>query len=209
VRVSFTEKQTINTRLAPNVSIYAAERMPFWTSVVDPRTGQLWWNTLYGGSETPFQLFRRTIANPLKVAQATEGLARPQLRRYGGNLSTNLRLSGITDQRILKRFNIGGAVRYESRGAIGYHGVQQLPAIIEDYDINNPIWDKGHVYVDAFLGYRTRLWSDKIGATFQLNVRNIQEGGRLQPLAAFPDGRAYHYRIVSPRQFILSATFEM
>jgi hypothetical protein len=40
-------------------------------------------------------------------------------------------------------------------------------------------------------------------------VRNLQEGGRLQPLAAFPDGRPYHLRIVSPRQFILSATFDL
>ncbi len=209
LRLSGTEKQTINTRLAPNVSLYAAARMPTWTTVVDPRTGARWWNTLYGGSETPFQLYRRTIANPLKVAQATEGLARPQLRRYGGNFSTNFRLAGLTDRRVLKNFNVGGAVRYESRGAIGYYGLQQLPAIIEDYDINRPIWDKGHVYVDGFLGYRTRLWVDRIGATFQLNVRNLQENGRLQPIAAFPDGRPYQWRIISPRQFILSATFDL
>ena len=51
--------------------------------------------------------------------------------------------------------------------------------------------------------------SDKFGATFQLNVRNIQEDGRLQPINAGPDGAPNSYRIVSPRQFILSATFEL
>ena len=56
---------------------------------------------------------------------------------------------------------------------------------------------------------RTRLWSDKINAKFQFNVRNIQESGRLLPVSAFPDGTASVYRIVDPRQFILSATFEM
>ena len=209
MHASFTEKQTINTRLSPNVSIYAAERLPYWTTVVDPRTNTLWWSTLYGGSETPFQLYRRTIANPLAVAQATEGLARPQLRRYGAQLSTNFRLSGITDQSILKRVNVGAALRYESKGAIGYYGLQQLPAIIEDYDIHNPIWDEAHLYADCFIGYRTRLWSEKIGATFQLNVRNLQEDGRLQPIAAFPDGKPYQFRIISPRQFIFSATFDL
>jgi outer membrane receptor protein involved in Fe transport len=209
VRIGFTEKQAINSRLAPNVTLYAAARMPYWTSIIDPRTGTPWWTTNYGGAETPFQLYRRTIDNPLRVARATEGLSRPQLRRYGGNISTNFRLAGITEHTLIKRFNVGGALRYESKGSIGYYGLQQLPDIITDYDINRPIWDKARFYADAFIGYRTRLWSDRVGATFQLNVRNIQEGGRLQPLAAFPDGRPYHFRIVSPRQFILSATFDL
>jgi hypothetical protein len=164
---------------------------------------------LYAGAETPFQLFRRTVANPLAVAQATEGLVRPQVRRYGANVSTNLRLSGITNHAILRRFNVGGAVRYESKGAIGYYGVEQLPAIITAFDVNRPIWDKEHYYVDAFVGYRTRLWRDKIGATFQFNVRNLQEGGRLQPINAGPDGEPNSFRIVSPRQFIFSASFEL
>jgi hypothetical protein len=35
------------------------------------------------------------------------------------------------------------------------------------------------------------------------------EGGRLQPIKANPDGRANAYRIVDPRQFIVSATFDL
>src|SRR6185295_13441984 len=129
--------------------------------------------------------------------------------RYSANVSTNLRLAGLTEHSLLKRFNVGGALRYESKGAIGYYGKEQLPAIITAFDVNRPIWDKAHAYVDGFVGYRTRLWSDKIGATFQLNVRNIQEDGRLQPINAGPDGAPNSYRIVSPRQFILSATFDL
>jgi hypothetical protein len=210
VAASFTEKQTINTRLARNVSQYITERMPMWTTVVDPRSGQLWWRSNYNNyAETPEVYFNRLVGNPLKIATATEGLSRPQIRRYSGNLSTNLRLAGITEHNILRRFNVGGALRYESKGAIGYWGVQQLPALITDFDINRPIWDKAHVYVDGFVAYRTRFWSEKIGATFQLNVRNIQESGRLQPIAAGPEGKLTAFRIISPRQFILSATFEL
>jgi hypothetical protein len=208
--VTFTEKQTINTRLARNVSQYIAERMPKWTTIVDPRSGQLWWESNYNGyAETPEVFFTRLVGNPLKISTATEGLSRPQIRRYSGNLSTNVRLDGITDQALLKRFNVGGALRYESKGAIGYWGVQQLPATITDFDINNPIYDKAHIYVDGFLGYRTRLFSDRIGATFQFNVRNIQEGGRLQPIGAGPEGKLTHFRIIAPRQFILSASFDL
>jgi hypothetical protein len=46
-------------------------------------------------------------------------------------------------------------------------------------------------------------------ATFRLNVRNVQEDGRLQPINAGPDGEPNSYRIVAPRQFIFSATFDL
>ena len=206
---SFTETISINKRLAQNVTRYIAERMPTWTSVIDPRTGEPWWTHLYAGAETPFVYFRRVVANPLAVAQTTEGLPRPQVRRYGARVSTKLSLSGLTEHRILKRFNVGTSVRYESRGAIGFYGREQLPAIITAFDPNRPIWDKPHYYVDPWIDYRTRLWREKITATFRFNVRNIQESGRLQPINAGPDGEPNSFRIVSPRQFILSATFDL
>lgn len=81
--------------------------------------------------------------------------------------------------------------------------------MITEYDITRPIWDSPHTYLDALVGYRTKLFADKIGATFQLNVRNLTEGGHLQPFAAYPTGEVYQYRIISPRQFILSATFDL
>jgi hypothetical protein len=65
------------------------------------------------------------------------------------------------------------------------------------------------LYGDLFVAYRTRLFADRVNATFQLNVRNLQESGRLQPISAYPDGTPNGYRIVDPRQFILTATFDL
>ena len=59
------------------------------------------------------------------------------------------------------------------------------------------------------LGYRTKLFGGRIPTLFQFNVRNATEGGRLQPIGAYPDGTINTYRIVDPRQFILSATFDL
>jgi hypothetical protein len=112
------------------------------------------------------------------------------------------------DRDWIKRFTVGGALRWEDKGAIGYYGVEQLPAVITALDPNRPIYDKARAYVDLFTSYRFKL-SDKIGATLQFNVRNVQENGRLQPVSAFPDGTPNAYRIVDPRQFILSATFDL
>jgi hypothetical protein len=87
--------------------------------------------------------------------------------------------------------------------------VEQLPAIITALDPNRPVWDKAHLYIDLFTSYRTRIWSDKVGMTLQLNVRNVQENGRLQPVSAYPDGTPNALRIIDPRQFILTATFDL
>jgi hypothetical protein len=35
------------------------------------------------------------------------------------------------------------------------------------------------------------------------------ESGRLQPIAVDPDGTPSSYRIVSPRQFVLTASFDL
>ena len=104
---------------------------------------------------------------------------------------------------------MGGAVRWEDRAAIGFRGAQQLPAIITTLDANQPIWDKTHTYLDAFVAYRTRLFSDKVGFTLQLNARNVSESGHLQPVAVEADGRVSAYRIIDPRLFVLTATFSL
>jgi hypothetical protein len=131
------------------------------------------------------------------------------VRKYRANVSTNLHLRGLTEHRLLRSFNIGGALRWEDKASIGYYGLQSLPAIINDLDRDRPIYDKSRMYVDLLAAYRTKIWSNKVGLTVQLNVRNVQEGGRLQPVSAFPDGTPNAYRIVDPRQFILTATFDL
>ena len=81
----------------------------------------------------------------IPIAKATENKSRLQIRRYRANFSENFRLVGITEHRILKRFNVGGAVRWEDKGSIGYYGVEQLPAIITALDPNRPIWNKARL----------------------------------------------------------------
>jgi hypothetical protein len=79
---------------------------------------------------------------------------------------------------------------------------------IVDYDPNRPIYDKARTYVDFKIAHDLRLWSDKVRCKLQLNVNNVFENGHLQPFAYNPDGTAWGYRIVDPRQFILTATFD-
>jgi hypothetical protein len=109
----------------------------------------------------------------------------------------------------LKSVNVGGALRWESRGGIGYYGVQQYPAPITELDPNRPIWDKAHLYADVFVTYRTKLFANKVGTSFQLNVRNLGENGRLQPVGAYPNGVPLAYRIIDPALYIFQVKFDL
>ena len=106
--------------------------------------------------------------------------------------------------------NVGGAFRWEDKANVGYYGAAPDPdGIVRNYDPNRPIWDKSRYYVDLWAGYNFQMFHNKVGCRVQLNVTNIFEGGRLQAIAFNPDGTPYAFRIIDPRQFVLSATFSL
>jgi hypothetical protein len=193
------------------------------------KTGHLlWWNLrgqpfadeagYHAGARSPSARFAEIVDAPMSVFRALVGRSRPQVREYSVKINTRYNLAGISDHAILKKMTVGGSWRYASKAAIGYYGLGytegmdlRLPEnLILELDTNRPIWSPAETYVDLFASYSTRLFSDKVGARFQLNVRNVGEsGGGLQPTSAFFDGRPSTYRIVDPRQFILSASFDL
>lgn len=221
ISANATEQRTINSNVSNAIQEWIDKRMPYWTTIKDPRGPDFilgtaddalinWWNAPYGGGQTPAQNYASFVEAPYAVLKQQEGKSLPSVRRYNFKASTTYQLAGLTDNRILKGFKVGGAVRWEDKGAIGYYGVQSLPAVITRLDPDKPIWDGAHTYLDLTLSYRTKLFADKIGATFQLNARNVTEkGGRLQAIGAFPDGTPNAYRIVDPRLFIFTASFDL
>ena len=204
---------------------------PYTTGPVSLPTGAtghlLWWNILgtpfstvagYNATNSAATNFAGNVDAPMSVFRALIGRPRPQIRKYSTKFNTRYNLSGITDNRILKVMSVGGSLRYSSKGSIGFYGLgydstKDLTLAankILRLDPNRPIYASSEVYVDLFASYRTKLFADKVRASFQLNVKNVQEaGGRLQATSAFFDGRASTYRIVDPRQFILSASFDL
>jgi hypothetical protein len=231
ISASATDTKAVDLNVSKSLADWIAQRMPIWTTIVDPtwntdpvlwsaatvaadnnaggNPNHLWWLHHYGATgQSPAENFQAFVGAPYGIIKAQEGKSNPQIRRYAFRASTAYQLAGISDNKWLKHVTVGGALRWEDKGAIGYYGVQSLPAIITDLDPNRPIYDKAHYYVDAFVNYKTKLWRDKIGATFAFNVTNLGEKGRLQPVGAFPDGSISTYRIVDPQQFIFTTTFD-
>jgi hypothetical protein len=218
LRGTITHAQVIDANLSPHIPAWIAERLPIWESIIDPRTGTKWLDTGYNGdnpqagSGTPRQFLTGNVVTPLAIVQATEGKNRPETREWNVRMSASYQLAGMFDNQYLKRTRVSGAVRWESRGAIGYYGIP----INGDYGIataldpNRPIWNRDHTYIDLGASYSTRVYHDKWRLRYQLNIKNVQESGsRLQKIGAYPDGRGHTFRIVDPRQFIFTATLDI
>jgi hypothetical protein len=204
---------------------------PYATGPVALPTGTtghlLWWNILgtpfstvagYNATNSAATNFAGNVDAPMAVFRALIGRPLPQQREYSAKFNTRYNLAGFSDNKILKNMTVGGSLRWSSKGSIGFYGLGYDPAKdltlaankILQLDTNRSIYAPAETYVDLFVNYRTKLFRDKVRATFQLNVQNVQEsGGGLQTTGAFFDGKPSTYRIVDPRQFILSASFDL
>jgi len=182
--------------------------------------GRQWWlvgpTSVNPSSATsvPSGFYVANVRSVVGLATANAGKPRPQTREYQFNATTNYSLAGMFDNAYLKRTSIGGSLRWASKSAVSYYGMApstdpEYKGAIIDYDPNRPIYDKARTYVDFKLAHDLHLWSDKVKCKIQFNINNVFENGHLQPIAYNPDGTAWGYRIVDPRQFILTVTFDL
>jgi outer membrane receptor protein involved in Fe transport len=229
VSANGAQTQSINTNVATSISSWINQRMPIWTSIVDPtltdaatvndvdavtgakgNPGHLWWIHNYGGSQTPQQNYIAFVQTPYAVTQQKQGKANPQIGRYSAKISTNVQLAAFTENKILKAINVGGALRWQSPVAIDYYGTQNAAGVYTALDANKPIYASGVYHVDLLAAYRTKLFNGKIPARFQINVTDLQYSKtKLVAIDAFPDGTPSAYRIIDPRKWVFSATFDL
>ena len=210
VSANGAETQSINTNVATSINDWINQRMPIWTTVIDPRYNTPWWTTSYGGSQTAQQNYIAFVETPYAVTKQKQGKANPQIGRYSAKISTNYQLAGITENRYLKNMNVGGAVRWQSAVAIDYYGLPPVNGIYTALDPNNPIYQESQYHFDVFASYRTRMFNDRIPVRFQINANDVQyTHAKLLPIAAFPNGTPSAYRIVDPAKYILTVTFDL
>jgi hypothetical protein len=205
-KVAVAQQRVFEQGVTPGIQRYIDARRPIWESIIDPRTGLPWFTTRYGSAGTPIAFLNGVVLAPYKLLRANEGKSRPQIREWRVNVASTLQLSAVSDNTWLRRMSVSGALRWEDKGAIGYYTFANDP---EAYDPDRRIYDKAHTYVDLGAGYRTRIYGDKVSLRLQLNVRNVFENGRLQPVGALPNGVPHSFRIIDPRLVILTATFSL
>ncbi len=209
MKVTGNQQEAIDSGVSVHIQRYIDERLPVWTTIRNPQ-GDLWWTTAESGG-IPSNYYFQNVRTPLDLAITTQGKKKPQTREYSFNVITNYRLAGIAgDQKWLRNMDVGGSWRWASKGAIGYlAGAPDPDGVVRSLDRNKPVYDKAQSSIDLSMSYRTRLFKDRIGARFQLNIRNVTENGSLRGVAVNPNGQYWQYRIIDPRQFILTTTFSL
>lgn len=206
VRTTIAQSRPLNGTMSPALQEYINNRLQVWQTVKGPSGAQYWTTSQVG--TTPQAWYTSNLLAPIKLALATQGKLRPQTREWRVNLVTNLKLAGLSDNRWIKNADIGGGLRWEDKANIGYLGAAPDPdGIVRSLDPEKPVYDKAHTYVDFMAGYNLKLTKTKV--RLQVNVNNVFESGRLQPVAVNPDGRAWAYRIIDPRTISLSATVDL
>ena len=141
---------------------------------------------------------------PIRAQNALSGTVTPEIRKWRANLVTRYDFrSGW-----LKGVNIGGAVRWQDRIAIGYPLIKNSDGIAVA-DVQHPYWGPKETAVDVSLGYRRKLTfaGQSIGWSVSLNVRNLNAKDELIPIAANADGSYGNFRIPPDRTWTLTNSF--
>ncbi|MDF9832236.1 outer membrane receptor protein involved in Fe transport [Ereboglobus sp. PH5-5] len=151
----------------------------------------------YEGVVTPEEL----------LAKILQGQVAPGQRKYRASFVTNY----VFTHGPLKGFSVGGAQRWEDKAIIGYYGKASNPLTPEKIDLadtSRPMYDSAKWYTDLWVAYTCKVFNNKARMKIQLNVTDVFQDGELQVVARNYDGSPVSYRIMDPRKFILTATFD-
>jgi hypothetical protein len=150
----------------------------------------------YGVNVTPQVLLARDL----------DGQSAPGQRKNRWSFLTNYAFTSGA----LQGWGVGGVQRWEDKSIIGYYGraTGANGTQLDASDVSRPIYDDSNAYTDLWVSYTRKIFSDKVRMKLQLNVVNAFENGGLQTVAVNYDGTPYAFRIVDPRQFILTAGFD-
>ncbi len=229
MKLTASKAEAIYNDVAPQYDEWLAVRLPVWQSLtstvpdfVDPNNSRRWslrnfW-TGYGftsvalaentdGNTSPQAYFNNVVVSQVATAKALEGAVTPDQRIYHAAFITNYNFSHGR----FRGWSIGGAERWESKAAIGYYGRvgdPTQPSVVNVADISRPVWgDSGNYYTDLWIAYTRKILSGKVVMSVRLNCNNATESGRLYATQANFDGSPWAYRIIDPRQWILTAKF--
>ncbi len=204
IKFSGAKTESINKTIENNLQDYIASRMPYWLSVKDD-AGNSWFTSTALGSQSAKAFYDSAVTPPLKIDQALLGKSNPQVKKYSWRLLSTYR---FVDGPI-RNVTVGGAMRWNDRSVIGYLGAApDADGIVRSLDVNKPIYDPVRSSYDFWTNYSFKLDHDRIRARVQLNLNNAFDGGRLQTVGVNPDGTPFNFRIINPRQLVLTTTFD-
>lgn len=200
ISMNVAQQQAKTSDIAPATLRYLDFRLAEWTTAAAS-------NLIADESDQAVNVrVFDTLLNGLNSSLAREGQLVSELREWRMNVVSNYRFDQDSK---FSGWNIGGAFRWEDEKAVGY------PITLQDVDgkqlalpdLGNPYTDDAIERVDLWVGYRTKIFGDRIDWRIQLNLRNIFSDGEVITTAVQPDGRARSVTWREGRTFNLRSTF--
>jgi len=145
----------------------------------------------------------QNVYGPYLNAVAANGKAINELRKWRWNIISNYAFN----RGFLKNVNIGGAVRWQDKAAIGYYPQYNQDAGIWVTDVTKPIYAPSQTNYDAWIGYERKI-SKGIIWQIQLNVYDLFAKSNLIPIQANPDGTIAQVRIPARTTMLVTNTFK-
>lgn len=233
IKATITQQKAFDSAVSIANTNWMNARLDYWKKITIPSdlkrydaatntwvpdtalAGKPWWttwdaNAVTTTNQTPEKWFQDNVESQMALVNGKSGQKKPQTREWRVNTVARYRLAGISQDTFLRRMVVGGSVRWEDKGAIGYYADTTLlnsAGQYYRYNVNRPVYDNDHYYFDFMTSYDWALFA-KVKCTVQLNVKNVFENGGLRVVGVNPDGTSRDFRILDPRQVILSATFD-
>jgi outer membrane receptor protein involved in Fe transport len=198
------QTETKNTTIETGFAEYLNQRLDFWKNLKNDANVN-WWTSTALSTQTAENFYNASVASPLKIDQALLGKSNPQVKKYTARVISNY----IFNSGILKDVGLGGSGGWDDKSVVGFLGADpDSDGIVRSLDVNRAFYDKARYNFDLWISYSMKLFQDKIRAKVQLNAQNVTESGGLRIVGVNPDGTPYNFRIINPRKFVLTTTFE-
>ncbi len=194
------QQESIETNIALDVRAVSAE---LFANMKASPVGNLA-HPVIGGRGTGqsyVEKYSERVVTFLNFLAAHDGNLALELRKWRVNAMTNYGFA----EGWLKGFNIGGALRYQSKNAIGSPNIlnengEAIP------DVHNPFWGPEQFNGDLWFSYERKL-TEKIDWKIQLNVRNAFGDDGPIPVVINPDGKVAVIRNANPSEIFVTNTF--
>ena len=156
---------------------------------------------VWGAAATGEQQWN-TWALPYYIGyKASENKPSQQLAKWHASALTTY---NFTEGR-LAGWNVGGGIRYVDKSIIGNPAILNASGAVIGLDTDHPYTTAADIGLDAWIGYKMKVWRDKATLDFSLHGYDLQESGHFKPILANSDGTHAAYRIVQPRSFYFTS----
>ncbi|RME70674.1 MAG: hypothetical protein D6781_05855 [Verrucomicrobia bacterium] len=182
------------------------ELFPFAEYVTERLKATGLWGIYEGGPRDTTRIGDRwtneTLA-PLRGAASKEGTVSTELRKWRFNAVTNYTIQ----EGRFKGLGFGGAIRWQDKVSTGYPLERNEDGLLVPV-LSNPFYGTSDLYGDLWFSYRTRMFDDKVGVKFQLNLYNFIGDDDPMEVTTNPDGQVAIIRAAPEKRWAFTTTFD-